>query len=54
MKRYTLHITLRNGVIKENYKSLSEVISYKDIIDDTVIRAYVIDNSNGSIKFDWK
>jgi len=55
MKRYTLHIYFkRGGNIVEEFKTLRQLTLYSDLIDETVIRAYVVDNINGEIVKDLK
>ena len=61
--RYTVNISFKNGIkygfdrvenIVEPVKTLKEAQDFKEIIDDTVDRACIIDNVTGRVIEWWK
>jgi hypothetical protein len=59
MNRYTIRIVFDYNYVKnvkpisEDVKTLKEVQSYKEMIDDSVKQAYVIDNVTNKIVEVW-
>lgn len=53
MKRYTLVIKFIGNIseIHEQFKTRREIKQYKNIIDDTVKEAYIIDNAKDKIEY---
>lgn len=52
MLRYTLHISFKDYYCKdivEPIKTLKEALSYSDLIDNTVVKAFIKDNVNGEV-----